>query len=130
VELLATWQLEERAVIDLKALEAMVQRATPPEWYTYYAYKGKDAKDGNLIAATAPGHQVRTTAHGGTMPSADLEAIAALHNAAPALIAALRLAVEALREIDASDSEAPHFKGALSTKAHDALARIAEKVTT
>jgi hypothetical protein len=78
-------------VVNLAEVERVAKAATPGRWYPWWAYK-KVPDEGNTICATAPGHQVRTDAPGGTHPSQYLEHIAACN---PALV--LRL-IAALRD--------------------------------
>ena len=110
------------APVNLAELERLAKAATPGRWYPYWAYK-KLPDNGNLIAATAPGHQVRTDAPGGVHPSQNIEYIAA---ASPDLVlrmcAALR---EMSREVDAMNEMAVRegYHNAIGPPASDFLAR-------
>lgn len=82
---------------DLKALAA---KATPGEWREFILGNDKKANREKLdefivlVAATAPGHQVRSNTKGGSYPSYDLRYIAAAN---PQAIIALLERIERLR---------------------------------
>lgn len=80
--------------ISLSDLSAKADAATPGNWYPWWAYKKVPSK-GNLICATAPGHQVHTDAPGGVHPSQNLEFIAA---ARPEVVQALVRCMGAMHE--------------------------------
>ncbi len=92
-------------MIDLDALERMIAESTPGEWRTGQAWKHRDGdvvwyhedcgNTGYLRAvSTVDGVQITgyTNAEYFDSTPADARAIAALHNAAPALIAKARKA--------------------------------------
>ena len=83
------------ALLDLlDRADQRAKAATQGPWREVYAYR-KDTP-GTLVAATFAGHQVHTDAEGGTSPSNDLAFIAAARTDVPALVAALRIGIEAL----------------------------------
>jgi len=81
-------------------LKALAEKATPGRWREFILGNDKQANRvtvddcHNLIAATAPGHQVRSNNSGGSYPSADLRYIAAAN---PQTVLALVSRIEKLR---------------------------------
>ena len=84
---------------EIRAFLALAEKATPGKWYSFMYAKGvRDDRDGTLVAATAPGHQIRSETKSGTYPSSDQDFIAACRESAPAL------AAEVLRLREAGDA--------------------------
>ena len=118
----------------LSAIEAREQAATKGPWRPFWAYRDPHRLDrGTLIAATAPGHQVRTDVGGGTMPSADLDFIAAARSDIPYLLAlarrqqaALTALTEALERVVNHHSDAPYSPQDTAEQALAEAARIVE----
>lgn len=80
-------------------IEELDRRATGGNWYTFMYSRGKDdPRKGALVAAVAPGHQIRTDKGGGTCPAFDQDFIAASRNLLPLCAKLLREAMEAERK--------------------------------
>lgn len=108
----------------LDRLEALLAAATPGYWTR--EKPGVDASGwpaGTAVAGT-PGRQTIYTNHrGGTFPSADCDMIAALRNAAPALIRLARAAIA----LDGMDQDAHrHARHCVEDNARAAIKALGE----
>jgi len=64
----------------------IIESATPGPWI-FGVYSRNEPRDGTMIGAVAPGHQIRTLHDGGTGPSTDGVFIASARNRWPLYVA-------------------------------------------
>ena len=112
--------------VDLDALDRLIAAATPGPWTRTKPQRDADGWPmGVGVAGCGPGCMIYASPPAGSFPSSDAELIAALRNAAPALIAELRAAraeLARMRDVLATRDEALEFYREVELRAE--LARM------
>lgn len=94
----------------LEEIERLDKAATPGKWYAFSYQRGETSDSGILVAAVAPGQQIRSSHPGGSFPMFDQNFIAASRTLLPQaarVIAELRKRVE---ELEAEAEELHQWK--------------------
>jgi hypothetical protein len=102
--------------------KALADKATPGPW-TFGVYKRHEPRQGSLVAAVAPGHQILAGSGGATYPANDGELVAASRTALPAM------AREIERLNEAMEKALPLLAGADSRPVERAAAILRSALT-